>query len=299
MAELTKPWKSRYAKNAQVLINGQTSKCSVLCDEESNKGLKSPRGLALFQSAQVATLYVADFDSDLDASNIYAYNISAARVGSGGVVNIAEQRLVVKEVPGIVAALAVDSYGNLFFTSSKAKQVEMVNRTSLLAGGLANSTVLYGQDQNTVKAPAGVAADNFYVYWANKEGDAQTGTVVRAPESLASVDQMPPAALAAASDLYEPLASNVCLARDNLFFTGETKALFVTKTSGGTLKHVSRAFDAPRGCAYDMESTLYVADSSANMVKSLPANLGELRAIRHVSEVVTVSEPDQLAVFIH
>jgi hypothetical protein len=258
-----------------------------------------PRGLALYQSPDFSTLYVSDFDSEVDESHIYAYNITVSEVTPGAVA-VGAQRRVVRGVPGQVGFVAVDNFGNLFFSAAKAGQIEMVSKDNLTAGGTANSTVLYGPAGTPpqVKGPAGLAADNFYVYWANQEGDASSGTVVRAPERREAMERFPPAPLAASSDLYEALAQNVCLARDNLFFTGETKSLYVTKTGGGTLAEVSHSFEQPRGCAYDSESTLYVADELASGVFSLPANLRTLRAVKNKWKVVSVPEPDQIAVFV-
>merc|ERR1719188_1657342 len=87
-----------------------------------------------------------------------------------------------------------------------------------------------------VARPAGVASDNFFVYWANEGGDEATGTLVRAPDSIGEdpaqfADALQ--ALAANSDSvsYEDVASNVCLARDTVFFTGDTHSLWAVKTS--------------------------------------------------------------------
>lgn len=297
--ELAKPRKDRRPVMASTLINGENSKCTILCDENSNKGLVQPQGLALHQSNGYSTLYVSDFDSEVDESNIYSYSVSVSEVAVGAL-TVGEQRRVIRSVPGQVGWLAVDSFGNLFFSASKAGQIEMVTKANLTDGGEVNSTVLYGPAGTPpqVKGPAGLAADNFYVYWANKDGDASSGTVVRAPERAEALESFPPAPLASSSDLYEALAQNVCLARDNLFFTGETKSLFATKTGGGTMAEISHDFNAPRGCAYDLESSLYVADELESGVFSLPANMGTLRPVKSKWKVVSVPEPDQIAVMI-
>jgi len=194
-----------------------------------------------------------------------------------------------------VGAMAVDGYGNLFFTTSEDGAIHTLPASEMAKGSQSTET-LYSAESASVRGPAGIVADGFFLYWANRQGDTTSGVVARAPERRTE-GSVAPEVLAANSDLYQEIAVNVCLARDNLFFTGESEYLFAVKSAGGMIANVSRAFSAPKGCAYDGESTLYVADAGSNAVYSLPANMAALRPIRHVSKVASVEGPDQIAIF--
>jgi len=94
------------------------------------------------------------------------------------------------------------------------------------------------------------------------------------------------------------MATNVCLARGNAFFTGTTGALYATPSiqNDSKVTEVVQGFTKPLGCTYDGESTLYVADEERG-VFALAANMRNLRPVRLLNKVVSVQKPDQLVVF--
>lgn len=287
--DLTLPSARRLALEAMVLIDGKGTKCEGWgCPEDADEGLREPKALALHQQASgVGTLYVADSQ----AVAIFSYRIQMNEIR----LSVGPQRKVLSNLNSAVGAMAVDSFGNLFFSMPEDGAIRMLSASEAAKGG--KSTVVYSAEDASVKSPAGLVADNFFLYWANRQGDTSTGIVARAPEQRAGGSAASVEVLAANADLYQEIAVNVCLARDNLFFTGESEYLFAVKIAGGTIANVSRAFSAPRGCAYDGESTLYVADAGSNAVYSLPANMAALRPLRHTTKVASVEGPDQVAVF--
>eukprot|EP00928_Gymnodinium_smaydae_P055726 TRINITY_DN39211_c0_g1_i1.p1 TRINITY_DN39211_c0_g1~~TRINITY_DN39211_c0_g1_i1.p1 ORF type:complete len:400 (-),score=73.67 TRINITY_DN39211_c0_g1_i1:74-1273(-) len=290
--------------DAQVLIDGAASRCASECTAGSDEGLQSPQGLALHQGRGGATLYV----SDVGAKNIYAYEIASAAPASSWATSapsVGQQRKVRSGVDG-ARWLAVDSEGNLFYTIESG-QVEMLSVASLngAKSATAEPTVLYkASTVAAVSTPAGIAVDGAYIFWANQAGGVAAGTVIGAPASAPSSIQTAGTAVGAQVQAQAPraLAANgagaygVCTARNMVFYTGERLSLFAVKKTGGSIAEVSRGFEEPRGCAFDGEGTLYVADAKENAVFSLPA-VSSLRSVRQISRVANVQGPSQVAVF--
>lgn len=286
------------AQKVDVLIDGQATKCShTFCTEASDQGLKNPQGLAVVQhDVGSATLYV----SDPEAQNIYAYTLAVvAAKGFANSYPTASGQVKVRE--GVVAQwLTADGYGNLFYTSmGKVEMISAANLTASAAAGTpAVPTVLYtAQNSKAIAGPAGIATDNFFLYWANQQGNTETGSVARGPQRALAAKDHPPAPLSLMTDQYQAVATNLCLARDNVFFTGESSALFAVKSNGGAIAEVNANFTKPLGCVYDDESTLYVADEGANAIFSLPANFANLRTIGQVTKFTDVNAPSQLAIY--
>mmetsp|Transcript_43744 Transcript_43744/g.136817 ORF Transcript_43744/g.136817 Transcript_43744/m.136817 type:complete len:380 (+) Transcript_43744:49-1188(+) len=295
--DLTLPWQQRKPVEAKVLIDGSDSRCSgAWCYEDSNRGLRAPRGLALQQGCGSAILYV----SDTDTQDLFAYELSQDALGN---LQAGSQRLLRQGVAGEAEWLAVDNLGNLFMTSTGNNQVQKISAERLFSAENRSekASVLYSADATpTVAAPAGVAADGFFVYWANQNGGGDAGTIARGPERAAAAGTRPPVAVAIGAGAYEAIASNVCIARDNAFFTGGTGSVFAAKKNGfggGNMTEVASGLQRPLGCTYDGESTLYVADGGDDVIYSMPANMVRFRKVRHIAKVVKVPKPNQVAVF--
>lgn len=254
--------------------------------------MQNPTALALRQrGGGRGTLYV----SDEGAGKIFAYDITTSWRGYS--LEAGPQHTVVsnltKDGVGGATGLAVDGLGNLFYTLGKAGKVQLLSKQSLASKEPVAKTLYSAKSLPAVAAPTGIVADSFNVFWANKQGTAKTGTVMQAASATKSV----PRAVTDKSDVYKAMALNLCLARDNLFFTGETPSLFAVKAAGGDAVEIFTNFSEPRGCTYDDESTLYVADSGRNAVMSLPANLVALRPIKHLAQVATAEKPSHVVVF--
>lgn len=287
--ELTLPREDRAVTPSQTLIDGVASKCSGwTCSENSDRGLDEPTGLALWQKGGgPGTLYVSDYKVGF----LYRYSV---QVNWRGVLEAGPQQLVASNLQEKAQWLALDGYGNLFYTDSKEGSVEMISVEELSKDAPKGRILFSAKKIASVAGPAGLAADSLNVYWANLKGDARVGTLVQASSS----NDQKPRVLAGNTDLYGALAKDVCLARDNVFFTGASQALFAVKADGSSgVTEVSQTFKQPKGCVYDQEATVYVADKEANAVYGLPANFQTLRKVRHVNKVVTMQRPEQLAVF--
>eukprot|EP00929_Paragymnodinium_shiwhaense_P059420 TRINITY_DN29762_c0_g1_i1.p1 TRINITY_DN29762_c0_g1~~TRINITY_DN29762_c0_g1_i1.p1 ORF type:complete len:401 (-),score=63.76 TRINITY_DN29762_c0_g1_i1:184-1386(-) len=307
--EMTAKAKHHVAHVAKILIDGQFSVCKgSKCNEDSDMGLKSPTGLALYQRLDAATLFIAD----AEAKNIYAYEISGGATdfeeppsefwggpprpyGPGDELMVGRQRRVAQGIDGL-QGLAVDSEGNLFYAVSGG-QINKIAAANIPATGHAKeadaSEALYSTDDSElVSTPIALAADGYHLYWANQAGGQIPGSVVTATEQLPGQKAVEPRILAANGNG----AFGVCLGRGNIFYSAETAAMFAVKTSGGAIAQVNGEFGQPRGCVFDSESTLYVADTAQNAIYSMPA-VSNLRAVRTIKRVINVTAPDQVSIF--
>lgn len=283
---------------ATKFIDGVSTKCTgAMCDSTSDQGLDAPAGLALHQAGSTYTLYV----SDLTAENIYKYPVSVIldAATNSYFLSVGGQERVATGIPGGAHSLACDGLGNLFYTSSTAGQVEMIPVEKLQSGDTTSQArkVLYAPDPavdpNYVSKPGGIAVDNYFVYWTNTDAGETKGTIVKAYENPQTAEAGTfPAPIAGNA----AMAKGICLARGTVFYSGDTTSLFATKLSGGVIAEVSGAFQKPRGCAYDLMGSLYVADEQANAIYSLPGNMPQLRSVKHLSKVISVNQPNQIVI---
>mmetsp|Transcript_29123 Transcript_29123/g.67018 ORF Transcript_29123/g.67018 Transcript_29123/m.67018 type:complete len:343 (+) Transcript_29123:92-1120(+) len=219
--------------------------------------LSSPMGIAVDSSRRA--LFVAD----PVANAIYKYHLTGGgtSLGVGGrstLVNGTEARWV-----------AVDPSGDVFYTDEQQNRVyklPLTNQTS--------AEILYDSDTVAeVSHPGGIAADSFHLYWTNKAQGTTAGSLVRA--------ELDPDNSSAASSV-EVLASNVdtaygaCLALSNVFYTVTDAAVYGLKRSGSGVQTISNRMHSPRGCAFDGEGTVYVADAGENAVYAFSGNMQEL-----------------------
>jgi len=313
--ELSRPATERTPKETRELVNGAA--CTIpdgpTCAAHRGEGLSAPQGIALYQDVLRSVLYVSDTVSS--DGNIYKYDLVSNfdATTNSFYLRAGPQIRVASGIAGGAQWLAVDGVGNLFFTTgsfgSTAGQVQTISAASLRT---LNGTsplppsaisVLYTPDDDgaTISQPGGIAADNFYLYWTNQDAGETAGSVVQAwehkhlhvqPDEVTDAPAFPRALAANVA-----LANGVCLARDTVFYTGDTTALFAVKTGGNAIALVSEAFTKPKGCVYDSIGTLYVADAEANMIYSLPANMPRLRMVRHITPVFSVQGPAQVAIF--
>jgi len=291
---------------AEVLIDGQASKCTCNCGDGSDQGLKTPNSIALHKGKETMTLYVADSG----AQNIYAYEVAGGLHGFStyqrmkqalsflgrstkalpdlGDVRVGRQRLIVEGVEGL-GGIDVDGNGNLFYAVADG-QVQMVSGGALASSSatIVPSTTIYSTEKTTmVSSPLDVVADGANVYWANGAGGEIPGTVVFGPETSGN-----PVALAANGNS----ASGICRARGLIYYSAATLSLYAVHQSGGAIAEVSSAFQQPRGCAFDGESTLYVADEGGG-IYSLPAS-SALRPVRKLRNLTKVEGPTDVAVYL-
>lgn len=254
-----------------------TGSVTVLIDE----GLVHPQGIAVDQRTR--TLYVADPDSQA----VFAYPLHANR----GKLTVGPRRIAAN---GTEARwVSVDGTGTLFFSNEAKNQVLKVMQTSALRGN-ATPTVIYdGSSVAQVNAPGGIATDNFYTYWANKQIGTQIGSIVKGAVH-------PDISNLQAS--ITPLSKNtdksygVCLALNNVYYTQPDKTIYGVKKGGSDVVAITDRLTNPRGCSWDGDGTIYVADRGANAIYSFAGNM-EALGTATVTKTVAMDDAFGVAVF--
>lgn len=221
-------------------------------------GLIHPQGLAVDQRNN--RLYIAD----PNLNKLVAYSIS-----SDG------DKLRLDPTPVTVAEdvetrwVAVDGLGNVWFTDEGHNQILKIS-----AEQIATAQTL-SQVRFQTSAPGGIAVDNFYVYWTNKLSGETSGVVHRGEEGIGGAN---------VENTLQTLASNVdkayglCLAVGNAFYTTDSKVLYgVMKNGGSSVSTISSNFTNPRGCVWDGDGTVYVADRGRNAVYGIAAPMVNLQ----------------------
>lgn len=253
-----------------------------------NSDLQHPQGLAVDQGR--SKLYVADptqakvvrFDLTSEADGL---STSALKVVLSGV----EARWV-----------AVDTVGNLFVSDESKNEILKVAGDKVLKGSAIPSVVYSGQNNPRVSAPGGVAADNFFLFWTNKEVGTAAGSVVKGFEAPHPPERDEEGGAESTTSL---LAQNqvktygVCLDLDNVYYTGDNQRLYGTKKlAGASPVEISSALSKPRGCAWDGEGTVFVADRQLNQVFSFAGNMKDLTGTS-LNKVVAYDDAFGLAVY--
>jgi len=229
-----------------------------------DSGLKMPQGLAVDHKRN--TLYVAD--PDLRKVLCYQLSFSGGNVMVSGEPSVAAQD---KEVRWV----AVDGMGNVFITDEANGQILRVPAEKLLRGD-PTPLVVYDATTNThVSAPGGIAVDNFHVYWTNKAAGTE--------ENVGSLNrgfEKPQGSNTAAGVVQlarnTPKAYGVCLSENNVFYTNSEKVVYGVKKTGSAIATVSDVFEEPRGCVWDGDGTIYVADKKLGTVSSFAGNMRNL-----------------------
>lgn len=228
-----------------------------------DSGLKTPQGIAVDHKRNL--LFVAD----PDLKKVLCYKL----VFRGG-------QLLTDGEPTTAASgsesrwVAVDGNGNVFVSDEASNSILKVPGENL-RGGNPTPHVIYGSENPHVSAPGGVAVDNFHVYWTNKAAGSEVGvgSVVRGFETPTGTD-----ATGGATELARnaPKVYGVCLSENNVFYTDATKAVYGVKKTASAIATISDKFIEPRGCAWDLDGTIYVADKGANAVSSFAGNMRNL-----------------------
>eukprot|EP00929_Paragymnodinium_shiwhaense_P002576 TRINITY_DN102871_c0_g1_i1.p1 TRINITY_DN102871_c0_g1~~TRINITY_DN102871_c0_g1_i1.p1 ORF type:complete len:332 (+),score=67.72 TRINITY_DN102871_c0_g1_i1:109-1104(+) len=221
-----------------------------------DQGLAHPQGLAVDQKRK--RLYVAD----PDVQKIYSYNLI---FGKDSVRTDGKQTIVAQGAESRWVAL--DGVGNVFFSDEPRNLILKVAADKVLRGEPSPEIVYNGTGTASVNQPGGIAVDNFHVYWTNKHFGQEVGTVVRGSEN--------PGATATVSVLARNLVKSygICLSLGNIYYTAPESRLYGVKKTGGDTVEVSSTLTHPRGCAYDGDGTVYVADRGAGAVYAFAGNM--------------------------
>jgi len=247
---------------------GEAGAVRMLIDRD----LGHPQGLAVDQKRQL--LLVAD--SEL--RKVVSYGLTVHEDGS---LAVDEQTPIAEDVEA--RWVAVDGPGNVYVTDEIGDRVLTVSAKQVLDGDTKVQPVFVADAaaKAAISAPGGIATDNHYLYWTNKDQATTRGTVVRALGSPPNASAVPLNATVMASNA--PKAYGACLALDKLYYTGHDKEVYAVQHSRAGRQAapvtVSSALTSPRGCAWDGESTVYVADRGADGVFALPLPALELAAV--------------------
>lgn len=179
-------------------------------------------------------------------------------------------------------------------TRADPEPVDTADTTASTVTAKANTEakVLYdGGSNKAVSMPRGIAVDGYRMFWANAENGEQDGSVILGYEN--------PVGAPAITALDKTLASahGVCLTPSRVFFTDEEANLFSTKVNGGPMSTVTSKLQKPRGCVFDGDGTVFVADAGDNKVLSFAGAGAELGARRMSVSLTDITGPFGLAVF--
>lgn len=255
-------------------------------------GLVHPQGIAVDQKRQL--LLVADSDP----KKVFSYGLSVA---GDGTLKVDQQTPLVENVEA--RWVAVDGVGNVFASDETQNQLVKVSAKQVQNGDTKPSVIYSGSEEEKVSAPGGIAADNFFVYWTNKLNTGQAGALARGlaspkNESSGVANSGGQSSALQVLSSKSPKAYGVCVATDNIFYTDNADNVYAVKKSGGGVATVTGNLTSPRGCAWDGDSTVYVADRSQGAVYSFDGpvmNLAQMQAT--VTKVVDYSDAFGVAVF--
>lgn len=225
-----------------------------------SKGLHHPQGVAIDHKRK--RLFVAD----PDVQKIYAYQL----VRNGNALTTDGKQIVISD-KAESRWVAVDGTGNVFFSDEPKNQILKVSADRILRGNKEPEIVYDDLHAGQVSKPGGVAVDNFHVYWTNKHFGTTAGTVVKGWESPNEAPKAAGEINLLAQNL--PKSYGVCLAMNNVFYTDSEQRVYGVKKNGGEAAEVTSSFSRPRGCVWDGDGTVYVADRGNGAVYSFFGNM--------------------------
>lgn len=225
-------------------------------------GLVHPQGLAI--DPRTGRLLIADPDS----KSVLSFKLKA----KGNTLSAIQEEAAIKNVEA--RWVAVDGFGNVYATDEPSNRILKVTAQQIDKGD-AVPTVLYdGMSLTQVSGPGGIAVDNYNTYWVNKQIGTQVGSLIKGatiPEATSLLSSL------------QTLAKNtdksygICVAMNNVYFTQPEGSIFAVKKTGSrSVQTISDKLSMPRGCAWDGDGTVYVADRGANAIYSFAGNMPNL-----------------------
>lgn len=259
-----------------------------------NTGLTYPQGIAVDEYRQF--LYVAD----PGLGRLVRYPL----LQNGDALTVGKRQDVASPVE--VRAVSVDGLGNVWFTDEGSQRVMRVTAQQIAKGHRTPQTVYDSAVVEQVRSPGGIAADSFYVYWLNKAHGTTVGSLIKAKQNPSTGLTEANSSATASGGAVQSLASNaekcygVCSALGNLFYSDEFNKLYGvprTAVARGEAVTISSHFKEPRGCAFDGDGTVYVADKAGDGVYQFASNMDPLQADRPMTRVANLQGPFGVAVF--
>jgi len=244
-------------------------------------GLKHPQGLAIDHKRK--RLFVAD----PDVQKIYAYPLKE----SGDTLSTDGRQTVISE-KAESRWVAVDGLSNVFFSDEPQSKILKITMAKILRGNTEPEIVYSGTNLSQVSRPGGVAVDNFHVFWSNKRFGTKAGSIVKGSEVINEKSPLEDSISVLAAN--SPKSYGVCLALNNVFFTDDTSHIYGVKKTGGEVSEVSNVLKKPRGCVWDGDGTVFVADREQNAIFSFAGNMHRITKA-DVTKVLDIDDAFGLA----
>merc|ERR1740121_205482 len=192
-----------------------------------------------------------------------------------GHITVSELFPVVQEVAA--HWVAVDSLGRLFYSDAGGGHIWSLSADAVSArldgAEAAAPKAVYSVDaMDPVKSPQGLAADGFHMFWVN--GEKGQGTLQRGLAEPVGLGSYRAEANQLADNLDE--AFGVCLSSSRVFYTARSASIYSIRHGGGTPTIITDRLGEPRGCAFDGDGTIYVADAQAGQVYAFPSGVPSL-----------------------
>mmetsp|Transcript_21543 Transcript_21543/g.47367 ORF Transcript_21543/g.47367 Transcript_21543/m.47367 type:complete len:373 (-) Transcript_21543:53-1171(-) len=272
------------------------------------KGLVEPYGMAIDDSN--GRLYIAD----PGAGQILMTKLKT--VTEGGERKLQTHGGLISIKRGVqVRNMACDFRGDLYFSDEAKNQILRISSGQLDMMAKSEQPVtddrpqeeLIGMEKipnprittvftrpNTTKisAPGGIAVDatvDGFMFWANKKGGETAGSLTRA--LLGNFSAAPESMGFFGENTY-----GVCLTHNNVFTTSKEKNIRAMPKRGGESHVITESLLTPRGCAFDGDGSVYVADWTGNAVYSIPGNMLKLGP-QNETKVFEVEAPYGMAMY--
>lgn len=257
-----------------------------------DEGPATPKSIAIDQ--EHARLFCADQPTQ----KIYWYQLIV--LPDGKLVTDGRQHVAVESVEA--NWLAVDGVGNLFFSGKimvppPLQPIEGIfkhDTIQLATAETINSAQVWnkansGSPNPRAYAPAGLATDNFHLFWANSADGKTYGSLIKAP--VTPPDVSPELSVNPMADNADNVRA-VVLTPTSVFYTTSDGIYGVSKGKAGaactadTCKKLSDSLAHPMGLVWDGDGTVYVAehDIATGAIYSFPANgpLGQHKLEKYV-----------------
>lgn len=229
-----------------------------------SRDLKTPRGIAV--DNERLHLFVCD----PGAKKIYWYQLIVTAIGGGRLETDKRQKIAINNVEA--RWVSVNIAGDLFYSNERDNLIQWKSFNEFSRGDPMARTLYDGKAVPAVSSPGGIASDGFNLFWTNKAVGTEFGSVVKAFDKPPMTEPEQAASAIASNSLK---VYGICLAGNNVFYTESNKVYGVKKT-GGAVGVVSDTMKKPRGCAYDNDGTVYIADEAGAKVFMFPANMDSL-----------------------
>lgn len=259
-------------------------------------GLHEPCGLAIDHNRQ--RLYVADPKNH----KVFMYKLRFD--GDGLAMREDEQYTAVRDLTA--RWVAVDEKGTLFATDEARSFIAEVTSEDLAKLEQSDDVrpqfhKLYAHDQTRqVDKPGGIAVDGHNVYWGNRARGRPYGSLLSASEDPeGQIERGVP-------DMVQALSKNVdkvygvCASPTLVFYTGGARTVYGAKPGAyqlrGSTTVLLNDYAAPRGCVWDGDGTVFLADKGGDAVWSFPSSMHGLGLVQ-ASKLFDVQDPYGVAVF--